>query len=363
MINRHVIYAVIGFALFVALAWFFSNIFIYFIISMVIAAILRPMTGYLTRLHLYRLHMPRFFAIIISFAALVFVISFFVLLFIPLVNEQIQILAEINYNQLFDSISKPLNKFENFLANANVVDLEKGTMSGSLKEYVFSVIESINVASFLNHLVSLAGNFFIGLIAVVFITFFLLYEQGLLRRQFIRVIPNKYFEVSIAAIYKTEKLLSNYLLGLLFQMFSIFSLIYFGLLTVGLKYALAIAVFSAFANVIPYLGPLLGATFGVFVGLSTAPVHLVDKSYLFLTFEILVVFAIVQLIDNLILQPIIFSKSVKAHPLEIFIIIFVGATLSGIPGMIVAIPAYTILRVSFLELYKGYRQYSVFKPK
>jgi len=293
MINRPVIYAVIGFALFVALAWFFSNIFIYFIISMVIATILRPATDYLTRLHIYRLHVPRFLAIIISFAALVFVISFFVLLFIPLVNEQIQILAEINYNQLFDAISKPLKRLEDFLANANVVSLEKGTISGSLKEYIFSMLQSVHVASYLNYLISLAVNFFIGLLAVIFITFFLSYEHGLLRRQFIKLIPNKYFEVSIAAIYKTEKLLSNYLLGLLFQMFSIFSLIYLGLLILGLKYALAIAVFSAIANVIPYLGPLLGMTFGVFVGLSTAPAHLVENSYLFLTFEILIVFGIV----------------------------------------------------------------------
>jgi predicted PurR-regulated permease PerM len=65
--------------------------------------------------------------------------------------------------------------------------------------------------------------------------------------------------------------------------------------------------------------------------------------------------------DNIVLQPLIFSKSVKAHPLEIFIIIFAGATLAGIPGMIAAIPVYTILRVSAVELYAGYKQYHIFR--
>lgn len=361
MINRPVIQIVIGFLVFIGLAWFFSNIFIYFIISMIIAAILGPLTGYLTRLHVYRLHMPRFMAIILSFAALIVVLAFFILLFIPLVNEQTRILSQINYDELINNLSAPMNRLEEFLVRNKMKDPVQGSLSGELKEYISSAIKPFNIASFINNVVSLAGSFVIGLIAVIFITFFLLYEKGLLRRQFISLIPNKYFEVSIAAIYKTEKLLSNYLLGLLFQMLSIFSIVYIGLLVVGLKYALAIAVFAAIANVIPYLGPVLGAIFGVFIGLSTAPIELTQNNYFFLTLEILLVFIIVQVVDNLLLQPIIFSKSVKAHPLEIFIIIFVGATLAGIPGMIAAIPTYTVMRVSFLELYKGYRQYSVFK--
>ncbi|MCK5372671.1 MAG: AI-2E family transporter, partial [Cyclobacteriaceae bacterium] len=77
--------------------------------------------------------------------------------------------------------------------------------------------------------------------------------------------------------------------------------------------------------------------------------------------EIASVFAIVQLTDNVILQPLIFSKSVKAHPLEIFIIIFAGATLAGVVGMIAAIPVYTIIRVFVMEIYSGYKSYHIFK--
>ena len=97
---------------------------------------------------------------------------------------------------------------------------------------------------------------------------------------------------------------------------------------------------------------------------------MVGSEYLFLVLKVVSVFATVQLVDNLVLQPVIFSKSVKAHPLEIFIIIFAGATLGksisggaggGIVGMIAAIPTYTILRVSAMELYTGYRKYSIFK--
>jgi predicted PurR-regulated permease PerM len=176
------------------------------------------------------------------------------------------------------------------------------------------------------------------------------------------MIPNYYFEVTISAITKIEMLLSNYLVGLLIQMLAIFTLASLGLSLLGIKFALTIALFAAVANLIPYLGPLLGTIFGIIVSLSTSATLLdTPNDYLILILKIVLVFGIVQLIDNIVLQPLIFSKSVKAHPLEIFVVIFAGASLAGIPGMIAAIPVYTILRVSVIELYSGYKQYKIFR--
>ena len=97
------------------------------------------------------------------------------------------------------------------------------------------------------------------------------------------------------------------------------------------------------------------------MGISTGTDLVTQQDYLLLIIEIASVFAIVQVTDNIVLQPLIFSKSVKAHPLEIFIIIFAGASLAGILGMIIAIPVYTVLRVSLGELYSGYRSYKIFR--
>ena len=152
------------------------------------------------------------------------------------------------------------------------------------------------------------------------------------------------------------------MVGLLIQMLSIFTLASLGLSLLGIKFAITIAIFAAVANLIPYLGPMLGAFFGIIVSISTSGVILdTPNDYLLLIFKIIVVFSIVQLFDNLVFQPLIFSKSVKAHPLEIFVVIFAGATLGGIVGMIAAIPVYTILRVSVIELVSGYKQYKIFK--
>jgi predicted PurR-regulated permease PerM len=143
-------------------------------------------------------------------------------------------------------------------------------------------------------------------------------------------------------------------------MTSIFSLAAIGLTLLNIEYALTIAMFAAVANLIPYAGPMLGAIFGLLVGLSTGDFQGSNEVFFFI-FRILTVFSFVQLTDNILLQPLIFSKSVKAHPLEIFVVIFAGAKIAGILGMIFAIPVYTIFRVSIMEFFKGYREYRIFK--
>ena len=109
-------------------------------------------------------------------------------------------------------------------------------------------------------------------------------------------------------------------------------------------------------NIIPFLGPLLGALFGIVVGISV----MADATIVTVA-SIVAVFVTVQVTDNLFLQPMIFSRSVKAHPLEIFLIVFVGATLAGAAGMIMAIPTYTIVKISVTEFLMGYKQYRVFR--
>ncbi len=361
MARKLIIYAVILAILIVFLGWYFANIFFYVVVSIVLATILRPLTNSLSRLHFFGTNLPRFIAIAISFFVVVGFMALFVVLFIPLVTEQVTVLSRINYDSALKTVTGPLNGLESFLINNNLVEGTPGLIMESLKENFLDILGGINFPEILNDLISITGNIFVGMLATAFITFFLLYENGLLRKQIINLIPNQYFELFITALFKIEMLLSNYLLGLLFQMFAIFSIAATGLSIFGIKYALTIAIFAAVANLIPYLGPMVGATFGIIVGLSTSGDAIVSSESIILIVKILAVFGIVQTTDNIVLQPLIFSKSVKAHPLEIFVIIFAGANIAGIPGMIAAIPTYTILRVSVIEILGGLGKYQIFK--
>jgi predicted PurR-regulated permease PerM len=341
--------------------WYFTNIFTYLVLSLVLASILRPLVERIHSTHFFNINPPRWLAIIVAYSVLVGVFSLFVILFIPLISEQSTVIAGLDYDEITNEILGPIQSIEEFLIEKNLTAEEKGFMVKTIRASITDAISGNYLQGLINGILGTASSILISILAVAFITFMLLYEKGLLRKNIIANIPNKYFEVSIAALNKIENLLSNYLLGLTFQVFAIFAIAATGLSILGVKYALTIALFAAFANLIPYAGPILGSVFGIIVGLSTGNDLITTSDYGFLVAKIVGVFSIVQLTDNIILQPLIFSKSVKVHPLEIFVIIFAGASLAGIPGMIAAIPVYTIIRVSVTELRKGYKQYYIFR--
>jgi len=360
ILSKVVLQVIVGVIVFILLGWVFMDIYIYFGIAIVFSSILRPLTRIMTRFQLFRLRMPRLMAVLLSFAIFSLIIFFFTLLFVPLISEQIGVISSLDYLTVSERIGMPVYKLESFLIEHDLTSREKGFIVDQLREQSQVLLDQINIGNVINQIISFTGSFFIGVMAVLFISFFLLYEMGPIRKKFISLIPNKYFEVTIAALNKIERLLSNYLLGLFLQMISIFTLASIGLSVVGVKYAITIAMFAALANLIPYLGPIFGATFAIIVGITVTPDLLTMQDQLVFMSKVLSVFAIVQITDNILLQPLIFSKSIKAHPLEIFVIIFAGATLAGIVGMIIAIPVYTVIRVYIIELYKGYNQYKVF---
>jgi len=293
MVNRTILYLVLSVILFILLGWIFSDIFFYFIISIVISSILKPLTNYVNQTQIFKVKIPRFIAVVVSFFILFIAGSIFINLFIPLVSAQIELLSGINYSGLLekltiplqDILTIPLQDIELFLIGYNFYDGEPGFLVDNLKNGVIDLISELKFANVLNFVLSTTGNLFIGGIAILFITFFLLFEMVSIRKKMISLIPNKYFEVTISAFNKIEKLFSNYLIGLLLQMFAIFSLASIGLGILGIKYALTIAVFAAVANLIPYLGPTVGSLFGIIVAISTGTDLHITQDYLILFFE------------------------------------------------------------------------------
>ena len=126
---------------------------------------------------------------------------------------------------------------------------------------------------------------------------------------------------------------------------SMITLLILGLTFLGVPSSVLIGFFGGTMNVIPYLGPVIGTSIGTVLGVLG---ELGAGNYLdfyLVSGKVVLVFLAANLIDNIILQPLIYSNSVKAHPLEIFIVIMMAGSLGGAVGMILAIPIYTVLRI------------------
>ena len=360
--QRFFVYLILFALTFLLFGWYFSAISLYLVIALIFAALLRPITNKINEVHLIGQHIPRGIAILLSYVGVVSLIFLLGLLFFPLISQQVKILSELNLESIYLQLETPLEKIERFLIKYQLLENKSGILLEKLRIAIQETLKKFDVGGFITGAITITSTIFIGILAVAFITFFLLLENGLLRRNLLNLIPNAYFELSVATFTKVEKLLSNYLFGLLIQIMAIFLMASLALSLAGVEYALTIALFAAIANLIPYAGPILGAVFGVVVGISTGN-FTADSDYNYFLIKIISAFTVVQVTDNVLLQPLIFSKSVKAHPLEIFVIIFAGAKIAGIPGMIFAIPVYTIFRVSILEFFNGYKFYKIFKIK
>jgi len=328
------------------LLYMIQNVIIYLAIAAVLSLIGRPIVRFLRN----TLKMNSTWAAIVTIILLLLVIAGIFALFIPVIIDQSQNLGKIN----FDDIKTNANRL--FEEGALYFGIDKTTAIQGLKdsdllsEFDFSIIPS-----FLNDILGNMGAALIGLFAVIFITFFFLKDSNLLIRSILAFAPtgneNKFSRV----FDKIKYLLSRYFVGLIVQVFVMFVLYSIILLVFGVDNALAIALFCAVLNLVPFVGPLVGG--GVMLLLTTTTYIEMDFRTIILPklIYIGICYVIAQLIDNFVVQPLVFGKSVKSHPLEIFLAIVIAGLLFGVTGMILAVPMYTALKVisgEFLSEYK-----------
>ncbi len=238
-----------------------------------------------------------------------------------------------------------------------------------LQKQAFAYINpSAFITSLFSRVLGVLGNLLTLIVSVSFITFFFLQEDRLFSNAIKTPFPDKYSAQLDRTLFLIKKMLIRYFEGILGQVTIICLYLWLLLWLIGSPNAFFIAFFAAIINVVPYLGPVLGMAFGVIVCIcSNLDMDFYSHTYPLLI-KVVLVFVSMQTLDNLLLQPLIFSKSVKAHPLEIFLAIIVGAKLGGIPGMVAAIPLYTVIRViasvflSEFKIVRGLTQQLGIKP-
>ena len=194
---------------------------------------------------------------------------------------------------------------------------------------------------------------FIAILTIVpFITYFILAEGDRAQKKLIERVPNKYFEMALNVLNKIERDLVGYLRGWILDSVIIGLLSILGLWLLGIDYPILIGAVAGIANLVPYLGPVVGAV----------PAFLVSLTQ-FGDFRMLVPIAVlsiaIQAIDNMFVQPLCFAKTVDMHPLTVIVVLIVGNELMGVVGMLLAIPLATILKVSTVETYWGLRNYRI----
>jgi predicted PurR-regulated permease PerM len=343
--------------LFGLLAYYLSNIVAYILIAAVMSLIGGPLTEKFQRIHYKKFRIGRSGAAFLTILTLwLGVIGFFSFL-IPLVASEVNQLSTINIQDVAGYLNK---EFEQLRANyPNIVS--NFTQSSNLESYLKSQFSGFlnfgQVSSVFGSIATVIGNLFLMFFSVSFILYFFLKEDKLFRRWILVLSPVKYEDRVDKLMDSISTLLKRYLIGMLLQMLGIMilSVTGFTIIGMGFSHAVVVGVFAGLINVIPYIGPWIGALFGLVVAIANN----LDASFTAVTLPLMVLIVIVvmvvQFIDNMVFQTVIYSHSIKAHPLEIFFVTMIAGSLAGIPGMILGIPAYTVLRVIASEFLSEFK--------
>jgi len=251
----------------------------------------------------------------------------------------------------------PIDRIRQWYDNLNLSDNGFAGIENFISDKISSLLSISMVTDLLGSVAGTLGSVLWAVFAISFITFFFLRDDKILAESLVLIVPKEYESAMRHAMTSIRQLLGRYFLGIILQMTGIMTLITIGMtiIGVGFSHGIIIGLLAAILNIIPYIGPWIGAAIGIILGIATH-IHLDFTSQLVpLMGYIALVFLIVQIIDNIFFQPVIFSSSVKAHPLEIFIVILMAGSLAGVTGMILAIPAYTVIRVFAKEFFNNFR--------
>jgi predicted PurR-regulated permease PerM len=332
--------------IFILFVYKVQTVIIYLVIAGVLSLIGRPIMIFLKR----KLKFNATVAVVITMLFFLAIVAGIVGMFIPLVIEQGENLSLLDVDLLQSNVE------DIYVQVIDHFGLSEQDVQTSIKDSKYmSQLNFGFVPEFLNTIITGLGSFSIGLFSVLFILFFFLKDSQLFSSSLLALFPKKENMKLKKTLTAIRELLSRYFGGLVLQILILFTIYSITLFVFGIENAIVIATLCALLNIIPYVGPLISAFLILLLTISSNLGQDFSAVILPKTTYVMIGFVIAQLVDNFFSQPFIFSKSVKSHPLEIFLIIIVFGLLFGITGLIIAIPLYTSLKVVAKEFFSEYR--------
>ncbi len=325
------------------------------LVATILALVAQPFVKILSKIRIKEKHLPDAVIALTSLLAILSVFFSFFYVFVPLIIEQGKFISTLNFHDVFTNVINQFPQLKSLLLN---VGTEK-----EISQNVYSQLSSFanigNAGFLLDKLLSAFGSIASGFLIISFITFFLLKDNKLAYRTVLLITPVEY-EAEMKDILRTTKsMLSKYFVALFIDVIIVTTIVSSLLYFLDVPNAFFIGVFAGVMNVIPYVGPVISFIFACVLGVTGSLQHNELALIGPIMSKIFWVLLGMNMLDGFLIQPFLFSSSVKAHPLEIFIVILLASSLAGVWGMIVAIPTYTLLRIvakEFLANYKFFKK-------
>jgi predicted PurR-regulated permease PerM len=347
----------ISVAVLLAGAWYFRSIVVYILVSGVLSIMGRPLVDLFRRIRIGKWSFPGYLAALLALLIIWGLIILFFIIFIPLITRQFNYFSTIDSQKIVMVLERPLNYIQDILRTLNKNINSDFSIQGVINERLSQILDIDRLKSMLGSVFGILGNIAIAIFSITFITYFFLKDQHLFFEAILMWVPDKHTDGFTRALYSIKNLLTRYFIGIVIQCTCVMILVDIGMTIAGIEFhqALVIGLVVGILNVIPYIGPWLGFFFALVMGVASHVNQDFATVVIPLIYYMSIVIGMTQLIDNVIFQPLIFSNSVRAHPLEVFIVVLAAGFAAGIPGMILGIPAYTVMRVFAREFFYSFK--------
>ena len=332
-----------------------APILLLLLLALLLTSILAPLTSWLE----FQLADSRLLAVLVIYGAIILVIVALVSFLAPILVNEAKSMASALGGQSSETLTQALKTaLIEILPKdmAPMVEANIGSWVASSGAFLTSLLDDL--AGIIGALVGLVMN----VLLVLVFTFILLLDSRKFKVRFIRTVPNAYFEMTLNLLDKIQGQVSGYLRGQGIAAATVGVLSTIGLyflswlLDVSIPYAFIIGMLAGFANLIPFVGPFVGMVPAILAYLMTPQAAGIQAM---VPFAIVLMFLVVQMIDNFFVSPKIMSASVGMHPLVVMVVIMVGNSLMGPVGMLFAVPTFGVIRVTLAELVWGLRAYRI----
>ncbi len=354
MNDKHILAILLFLAFLGFMAWFFSDVLIYVFLALVLTVLFRPLTHLFSKIKIGKWHFPDALSAALTLVLMVGAAFLLVLFLVPSLVNGFRDLMSFDPESVSATIGGWLKESEIWLKQKGL--LGRGdSLSVYITSYLVSFMKNFSFTNLFGTVTSVVTAVAVGTLAVLFMTFFSLKDNRIFFKLVRKVIPVSYRDSYDRILNTSIEQISRYFMGVVLEMIIMGVLEGLFCYICGVPNALIIGFLGGLLNVIPYVGPLIGGALGVVIAVINLLVSGTVGSVVLITaLKVVLVFVGCNLIDNFVLQPLIYGHSVKAHPLEIFIVILIGAQIGGVLGMILAVPVYTLLRIIVKELFGEY---------
>jgi predicted PurR-regulated permease PerM len=324
--------------------WAASNVLLPYVLGLVLAYLLFPVVNWLSRHMPQRLRtwgLARPLAIVITYLVVIAIVAGVVAFIVPIVVDQVEVLID-NWPDLTASVEDLWERGLGWYTETLPQEW-KATIEGNLRNLLDEVVTAVQsgVVATVRTISGTVG-FIIGLVVIPFWLFYILHDESRVKEGVLHVLPQQMRPDVRCMARLIDDVLSAYIRGQLLLVLFVGGMATLSMFIIGVPFAVVLGIVAGMFEVLPYVGPILGAIPAVLVALLSDPISAV---------WVAVSFFAIQQVENLILVPRIAGESVKLHPAVVMVVLVMGNELGGFLGMLLAVPVTAIVRDVFKYLY------------